>query len=353
VHSAADQIRAAIAESDGAIPFEQFMHLALYGDGGFYRSGGIAGRRGDFITSPEVGPLFGAVLARMFDSVWRRLGEPDPFTVVEGGAGPGTLARAVRAARPDCLASLRYLAVEVSDAQRAMHPEWVTSVSAMPTETFNGVILANELLDNLAFRLFVMDSGWREAYVVARPDGTFAEVLRTAADVDELPLPNVRVHGARVPVQTQAAAWVANAQQLLERGTLIVVDYAAPTTEQLALRPWREWLRTYRNQARGDHYLINPGLQDITAEVAIDQMIRLRPTNSIVRTQRQFLQRWGIDQLVEDGLRVWNDHAARPTVAALSMRSRLREAEALCDPDGLGGFAVIEFDQSDPDIAPE
>ena len=61
---------------------------------------GRAGRRGDFITSPEVGPLFGAVVARALDAWWAEAGEPDVFTVVEAGAGPGTLARSVLAAAP-------------------------------------------------------------------------------------------------------------------------------------------------------------------------------------------------------------------------------------------------------------
>ena len=75
---------------------------------------GPAGRRGDFITSPEVGPLFGAVVARALDTWWREVGEPDPFVVVEAGAGPGTLCRTVLAASPACAPALRYVLVERS-----------------------------------------------------------------------------------------------------------------------------------------------------------------------------------------------------------------------------------------------
>ena len=99
---------------DGPVPFSEFMADALYGPDGFYTSGGRAGRRGDFITSPEVGPLFGAVVARFLDAEWKRLGRPEPFTVVDAGAGPGTLARSVLAAEPECSAAMRYVAVEVS-----------------------------------------------------------------------------------------------------------------------------------------------------------------------------------------------------------------------------------------------
>ncbi len=341
--SAADEIRAAIADAGGAITFERFMQIALYGESGFYTTVGSAGRRGDFITSPEVGPLFGAVLARMLDAVWHRLGEPARFSVIDAGAGPGTLARTIRAAAPECLQSLDYVAVESSARQRERHPGWVTSLAELPCEPIVGVIIANELLDNLAFRLFVMDGGWREAYVTAQPDGTFAEVLRLADDTADLALPSIRTHGARLPIQQRASEWVQSARSLIDRGTLLIVDYGTASSTSLAMRPWREWLRTFREHERGGHYLFEPGSQDITVEIAFDQIRGADKDGAIVRTQRQFLQRWGIDDLVADGQRAWLEHASRPTVAALTMRSRVREAQALCDPEGLGAFVVIEF----------
>jgi SAM-dependent MidA family methyltransferase len=347
--SASDEIRAAIAHAEHvddtrAIPFELFMHLALYGEHGFFTMGGGAGRRGDFITSPEVGPLFGAVLARALDAWWTELGRPDDFTVIDAGAGPGTLARAIRAASPACLCALTYVAVELSAAQRDQHPEWVRSVDTMPTHPIaNGVVIANELLDNLPFRLFVMDGRWLEAHVVAQPDGTFAEVLRPAADIASLGLPARAPHGARAPVQRSAARWIAESLRLLERGRVVVIDYASATTAGLAMRPWREWLRTYRGHERGGHYLREPGSQDITTEVALDQLFAHLGPADAVRTQAQFLARWGIDELVEEGRREWAAAAARPTVAAMTMRSRIREAEALCDPSGLGAFIAVEY----------
>src|SRR5687768_8045326 len=95
-------VRQAI-ERRGPLPFDEVMALALYHrEHGFYSTVGRAGRRGDFITSPEVGPLFGAVVGRALDGWWTEAGRPDVFTVVEAGAGPGTLARSVLAAAPRC-----------------------------------------------------------------------------------------------------------------------------------------------------------------------------------------------------------------------------------------------------------
>jgi SAM-dependent MidA family methyltransferase len=341
LHSASDEIRAAIADAGGAIPFETFMDLALYGADGFYAGTGSAGRRGDFITSPEIGPLFGAVLARALDAWWAELGEPDPFTFVDAGAGPGTLARAIDVAGPRCREALRYVAVEVSTAQRGRHPDWVVSTETMPHEPITGVVFANELLDNLPFRLFVMDGGWREAYVVAQNDG-FAEVLEAPRLATPL-LPDTASHGARVPVQQRASQWLVAATRRVVRGRVVVVDYAAATTASFADRPWREWLRTYRGHERGEHYLRGPGTQDITTEVAIDQLLAAAGEPDAICTQAQFLQRWGIADLVDEGRRVWTANSDRPDLAALAMRSRIREAEALLQVPGLGAFTVLEF----------
>ena len=335
-----EEIRGEI-ERNGPIAFERFMELALYGTEGFYTKadGGSAGRRGDFITSPEVGPLFGAVIARFLDAEWERIGRSDPFTVVDLGAGPGTLARSVLAAVPDCLDALRYVAVEVSDPQRLRHPDGVESRSGPPDEPFDGVVIANELLDNLPFRLAVFDNGWREAFVDLGADGRFVE--RLSAPFDPVPacLPATGSFGARAPLVDRAAATIEETRRLVRSGSVVMIDYGTPLTPMLAGRPWRDWLRTYRGNERGDHYLAAPGTQDITIEVPIDQL----PEPDTVRTQSQFLQRWAIDELVAEGKRIWTEQSARPGLEAMRMRSRISEAEALLDPDGLGSFLVAEW----------
>ena len=316
------------------------MELALYGDDGFYTSNGSAGRRGDFITSPEVGPLFGAVIARALDAWWREFGQPHGFTVVEVGAGPGTLARSILDARPACLESGRYVAVEVSDVQRARHPEGVTSQRDMPDGPFVGVIIANELLDNLPFDLCVYDNGWREAWVAANGD-SFVEVLRPLSNPSPL-LPAVAVHGARVPVQAPAGEWLRDALGRLSSGRVLLFDYCSASTAVAAASPWREWLRTYVGHERGGHYLKNVGEQDITVQVMIDQLSTVAEPEA-VRTQSQFLQLWGIDELVEEGRSAWEAAASRPDLAAMKMRSRISEAAALLDVNGLGSFSALTY----------
>lgn len=302
--------------------FAEFMERALYDpEYGFYESGQAGRRRGHFITSPEVGPLFGAVLGRMLDRRWEELGQPDPFTVIDAGAGPGTLARTVAKAEPDCTPVLRWINVERSAAGRAAHTVG-TSRAQMPEGPLTGVIVANELLDNLPLRLF--DSDGHEVG-------------------DHRPDPETRL----TPRQDQAGAWLSQALSILDRGTVTAIDYMS-TTEEMAARPWPEWLRTYRGHERGDDPWSAPGTQDITCEVAVDQLSAVCPPTRVT-AQATWLRAHGIDELVAEGNAAWRAGAAQGNLEALAGRSRSIEAEALLDAAGLGAFTVAEWDVPIPE----
>ncbi len=339
MQSSDSEISAAIVAAGGAISFEKFMELALYSPTGFYLTEGRAGRRGDFITSPEVGPLFGTVIAKAADTQWRKLGCPEKFDLVEVGAGPGTLARSILTADLACRDALSYVAVEVSDAQRQLHATEMHSRAKMPSAPIVGMIIANELLDNLPFRLFVFDGGWQEACVVEQ-NHSFVEVLHKVDDVPSW-LPQVAPHGARVPVQSGAAKWLTDCLELLEFGSVTVFDYCSTSSDAI-VNSWRNWLRTYRQHEQGEHYLRRPGSQDITSHVMIDQLQLVRQPDYI-ETQSDWLCRNGILELVEEGRIYWQANANKPDVKAMKMRSRISESEALCDPSGLGNFNVLEW----------
>jgi SAM-dependent MidA family methyltransferase len=341
VPSAAESITAAIAAAGGAISFEQYMGLALYGEGGFYQDGGKAGRRGDFITSPEVGPLFAAVIARYLDDCWNEMGCPSSFDVVEVGAGPGTLARGIFDAQPKCISALKYVAVEISAAQRALHPDFAESMANFPDREINGVVLANELLDNLPFKLFVYDGVWKEAFVALGDGGKFVEVLRHVDEVPEV-LPKTAPLGSRAPIQNTAAQWLFDVSKKMSDGKVLVFDYCSESTSEIAETPWREWLRTYKNHERGLHYLLEPGTQDITTQVMIDQLTSKNP-GLLVTSQYEWLKNRGIDELVDEGNKYWDEHKSAPDIAAMKMRSRITENEILKTLSQKGKFSTAEL----------
>ncbi len=366
-------------ERFGSIRFDEYVELALYAPGeGFFASGGGAGRAGaDFVTSPEVGPLFGAVVARWLDRRWHELGRPDPFVVVEAAAGRGALAISVLHAAPECAPALRYVLVERSEQLRARqgdhlaishpfealgpehdsdvdppdhavagrgHGPIVCALEDLPAAAVDGVVIANELLDNVAFRLLERtERGWDEVRVTEH-GGELVELLVPADDDAARTAEQLAPHapaGARVPWQREAGEWLRGALDAVRRGSVLVIDYAASTAE-LATRPQHEWLRTYRSHERGGPPLAHPGSQDITCEVAVDQLERVAPV-TVRTTQAEWLAAHGIDDLVEQGRAVWDASAGAPDLAAVRARSRITEAEALCDPAGLGAFAVLEW----------
>ncbi len=266
---------AQVIHREGPITFDRFMDAALYGEGGFFASGHGAGRAGrDFVTSPEVGPLFGACVARALDRLWHTLDDPDPFVVIEAGAGNGRLAREVLRAQPECLPTLRYVLVERSahlraeqrarlalepvdealgpfvrrtdddqpEPERGAGPVF-TALEEMPALSASGaVVLANELLDNLPFGIAQYDGdGWREVRVAVAASG-FVEVL-VPADTDfGVPV----APGTRMPIPRGIAEWFRQCEGVLRDGFVLVIDYAT-TMSELAGRPW---LRTYRAHVR-------------------------------------------------------------------------------------------------------
>ena len=358
----------------GPIPYSEVVEAALYGPEGFYQQGGKAGRRGDFLTSPEVGPLFGILVGRALDREWERMGEPDPFVVVEAGAGPGTLARTVLAGGPACEHALRYVLVERSATQRAVHAERLPledpafafapaadddeSRAASPCRADRGEPrrdapaggtcrgVRQRAARQPAARPCPADGGWlgRGSRRCA-PGRTWWRCsfrlmpggLRCWSD-----LPLTRPAGARTPLQDAATTWLRDALSLAGAGgAVIAIDYAS-TTAEMAQRTWQEWVRTYQNHARGDHPLRALGSQDITCEVAMDQLAGVQPP-ARVRRQADWLVDLGVDELVAEGRRTWSDRAHIGDLEAVKGRSRIGEAEALTDPTGLGSFRVMEW----------
>jgi NADH dehydrogenase [ubiquinone] 1 alpha subcomplex assembly factor 7 len=219
-----------------------------------------------------------------------------------------------------------------------------TSLTGFPAQSFTGVVLANELLDNLPFLLLERQGeGWAEVRVGWGSEGAEEVLVPAAPDLaaEAESLAPRAPEGGRLPLQHEAGHWLRRATSAVERGRVVAVDYA-DVSSSLAARPWTDWLRTYRSHQRGGHPLDEPGAQDITCEVAVDQLARVRAP-AADRSQAEFLIASGIDELVAVAWAEWEAGAAAGTLAAVAARSRVAEAAALVDPAGLGAFRVLEW----------
>lgn len=275
-------IRTAIAEAGGWIPFSRYMELALYSPGLGYYSGGARkfGPGGDFITSPELTPLFGQALAAQVEQVMRASARE----VLEAGAGTGLLAAdlLLELERRGCLPE-HYSILEVSGELRARQFDTLAETAphlasrvrwldALP-ERFAGALVANEVLDVMPVHVVAMRAdGVFERGVAVDVDGALrwadapaaGAVAEAAAALD---LPRPRDGEYVTEINLAGRAWVAEWSRRLERGALLLIDYGYPRAEYyLPSRASGTLLCYYRHQAHADPFLW-PGLNDITAFV--------------------------------------------------------------------------------------
>lgn len=324
-------------ESAGPMPFERFMDLALYDEEGFFGGDELrSAKAGDFLTSPEVSTLFGATLARYVETTRERVGEP--FQLVEVAAGSGSLLRPLlERTRVDALA------VEASPAARKALSDLVPVSAALPGR-IRGVVIANELLDNLPMALAQrVGRRWRERWV-----GVEGEQL-TWVDAD--PRPAVLewleayagdvADGGWVEVQLAARAWLAELLERMVAGAVLIFDYG-DTAANLLKRRQDGTLRTYRAHHLGPHPLDEPGETDITADVNFTAMLDLHPRATLHR-QDDFLAGLGLRSDLSE-LRRAELEASRAgdEIERLRIRTRKTEAETLLHPRGLGDFRVLE-----------
>jgi len=279
----------------GPLTVAAFMEWALYDpDDGYYaRAGHRSGRAGDFFTSVDVGPLFGELLALQLAEMWRLLNAgstPSPFDLVEAGAGNGRLSadilRAACSRDREFYDAVRLHLVEASAAARAAQPgtladitdRLASSSSALPA-SFEGALMANELLDALPVHQVVMrEDGLREVYVAGSQTGVQLQLVEgppsTPLLADYLERAGVTLEpGWRVEINLRAIDWVRDAGRRLTRGFIILVDYGHEARELYSPTHATGTLTSFaRHRSDGPEtaapaWLQHPGEQDITAHV--------------------------------------------------------------------------------------
>ena len=308
-------IRTEIDRAGGWIPFARYMELALYAPGlGYYMAGARKlGADGDFVTAPELAPLFGHTLARQVAQALEAVGGE----VLEIGAGSGALAASLleELERVERLPA-NYLIVELSPELRARSRdtlaarvphllERVAWLNGLPP-SFTGVVVGNEVLDAMPVNVVrTRGDAFDEAgAVVAHGAAPFDWAHRpAAAEVEEsaraLALPDAYT----TEIGLVARAFVSSVATMLERGIALFIDYGFPRAEYY--HPQRRGgtlMCHYRHRAHGDPYFL-PGLQDITAHIDFTAMAEAAHGAGAdvlgYATQAQFLINCGLTEVME------------------------------------------------------
>ncbi len=288
-HSAQLQqlIRDEITAANGLITFERFMELALYAPGlGYYTAGARKfGEQGDFVTAPEISPLFSRCLARQCQAVLQSIGYGD---VLEFGAGTGKMASDVllELERLECLPG-NYFILELSPDLRQRQQETlrlraphlferVQWLDAMPVSGFKGVVLANEVVDAMPVHLLRFgEHDAREAYVCTTDSGFAWQDGPLSTPQLQKRIDELRTHGGdetfcpgyTTEINLAQRGWIASLADMMEQGVALIIDYGFPEHEYYhAERAMGTLMCHYRHHAHGDP-LILVGLQDITSHV--------------------------------------------------------------------------------------
>ena len=314
-------IQRKIDAAGGQISFAEFMHEAMYAPGlGYYAAGSTKfGPDGDFVTAPEISPVFGRVLARQMAEV---LSAVSGGEVLEFGAGSGRLAA-------DCLAALEalgalpqtYNILEVSadlaarqrDCLQAAVPHLLERVCwlSSPPPRFRGVVVANEVLDALPFECFARSGSQTlqrcvavknsELVWVDRPAG--AQLAIAVSDI-EADIGASFADGYRSEISLAARHWIVDVAAMLTEGAVFLFDYGLPRRELYASDRSDGWLRChFRHHAHNDP-LILPGIQDLTTWVDFTAIAAAAVDNGLellgFQTQSQFLMGGGLQEEMRD-----------------------------------------------------
>lgn len=315
-----EAIRDAIEVQKGWLPFERYMEMALYAPGlGYYSAGARKlGAHGDFVTAPELSPLFSRCLARQCAQVLQEIGGD----ILELGAGSGTMAADIllELALLDRLPK-RYLILEVSadlrERQRVTLTErapqllsLVTWLDALPSDLV-GVVIANEVLDALPVQRFVIRSGqvnalgvtwqlgkldWSEVHA----DKQLENAVRAIEECIGQPFPD----GYTSEINLRLRSWLAGIAASLQRGVMLFVDYGLPRAQYYSRERTRGTLLCHYRHRFHDDALLYVGLQDIGAWVDFTAVAEAAVESdcSVVgyTTQAHFLIGCGIDKLLAD-----------------------------------------------------
>ena len=314
-------IKNEIVQNQGWISFSRYMALALYAPGLGYYSAGLQkfGEAGDFITSPEVSPLFAQSLAGPVAEVLSVMEQP---RLIEFGAGSGILAAGLLQALMDknCLPE-EYLIIELSAELRqrqqqtlqALIPGYFAQVrwlDSLPETRVNAVVLANEVLDAMPVERFVKTSQGIEILGVSWDQDHFRLESRPATGALKQAVLNIEQENGFVfpagyssEINLHIRPWLQSIAKILEQGAVYLIDYGYPRSEYYLPDRTTGTMMCYYRHRTHDDALCYPGLQDITAFVDFTEVAEAALASGFevegFTSQGNFLLACGIGELVE------------------------------------------------------
>ena len=340
-------------ERENGISFRDFMAMALYEPRlGYYCSDRpLIGRDGDYLTSPEVSPVFGVMVGRQQREIWEAMGSPLRFDLVEAGAGNGTLCSDIlgwaERRAPELFDAANYTIVEQIPSLEAKQREHLASQGLdsrvqwrpdMPA-AIEGCVLSNELLDSMPVHRVSLQGGdlheiylnWDGTRIIDEFRGADGEVREYFARLDLLP-----GEGCRAEINLEARRWLQRAGAAIDRGFLLTFDYGYEAPELYA--SWRTdgtLLCFYKHNPSIDPYA-RIGRQDMTSHVDFTSIRRSGEEAGLTMlrlvSQSELLVTTGIHE------------ALPPAVGEIGLEERLarrRAVSELIDPAGLGRIRVL------------
>jgi SAM-dependent MidA family methyltransferase len=354
-------IQQQICAGGGAIPFSRFMELCLYAPGlGYYSAGATKfGAAGDFVTAPELGPLFAACVADAVAPVLQQLGPDAEFVELGGGSGAFAEVALKKLLALDAVPA-RYAILEPSADLRQRQRErlrqhlppllfeLVEWLDMPPQPSWDGVLFANEVIDALPTPRFTLRDGEVfEEHVALVGTGGFigsdrpADALLAAAVRHvERQLPAPFADGYRSELLPQLPYWVQAVVGGMRRGALLFIDYGYPRREYYLPQRNRGTLRAFRRHQVSDDVFAWPGLQDITASVDFTALAEAGDSAGFefsgYCSQASFLVGNRLEQNLAEAEARTHDEAARYALR--------HQAKQLTLPDAMGErFQAIGF----------
>jgi SAM-dependent MidA family methyltransferase len=337
---------------EGPVPFETFMDMALYHpEFGYYSSSESAlGREGDFLTSPHLHPIFGAMIGRQLCELWQTMGKPTEFDIVEMGAGHGYLAKDsfdyLQNASENMSAfldSARYIIVEpyahFEKKQRTVVGDllenqgritWVKSLSEL--NDIKGCIFSNELLDAFPVHLIRMNETVNEIFInynenifIEEMQGVSSSDITNYINIFSIGLPP----GYKTEINLRIKKWLESVAAVLKEGFVLTIDYGYSAKEYYSDDRTGGTLLCYHKHTPNDSPYRNIGQQDITAHVNFSSL-KLWGDDLGLKTvgycpQGTFLTAAGIDEMIVE---LYSDSA--------DYLSEISKIKRLIFPQGMG-----------------